>query len=559
MTLIKFFSRFVLLSVMCSIFIVGSLIGLASVVQAATNVFSMVATIDQIEKMPVNITFSGSQLQEEIFPFESPQDIYALSITADVELFNDAFSMARVVLIDETQQEYLVYEAYSALAGEGFFSLEAICEETCFLPLIHSFSLRIEVEEASITLREISFVQTPSILGTNDRNALKEKQDKAKIEKINERTLGWVAGETSVSKLFFNEKSKLFMGNKVPNLQGFEYYRGGVFEIKRGFPSDESSVDSTAVKKGAVVDKFDWRNRHGENWLTSVKNQLSCGSCWAFAATGATEAVTNIYFNQHLNLDLAEQDALSCSRGGNCNKGYPGKTLDYFTETGVVDEGCFPYSATTNESCKKNKCRDPQELIRISGKITFDSPKTEEKLKRLIIENGPISGGIRSWNHIMTLVGFKKDFIDGRTFWIFKNSWGLLWGDKGYINVKLAMSDVKWTHAVKNPIIDSLNSYEIKCVDKDNDGFCNWGISDTRPDTCPTSCRPERDCNDSDPELGPFNSDYSCRQEKLCLFSDVRVCSDKKIGGHRGKYRATHFIHGECYTQTKQIIIPEVP
>ncbi len=170
-------------------------------------------------------------------------------------------------------------------------------------------------------------------------------------EQIRKRGLKWIAGETAVSRLSFEEKKKLF-GGRVPNLQGFEYYAGGIFEI---LPSDpQSSLVQPAPS--TLIDHFDWRQRYGADdpsspyydgdpsgsgWITSVKNQLSCGSCWAFAATGATEALANIYFNDHIDLDLSEQDALSCSGAGDCTGGWPGLTLDYYTSVGVVMKPAF--------------------------------------------------------------------------------------------------------------------------------------------------------------------------------------------------------------------------
>jgi len=471
------------------------------------DVFSMPASVN----LQTNITLSGSK--KKMFPLSAPKNFYGLSISADVELL-DKNSLARVVLIDPQQHEYLVYETYPALVDSSRFSVQNVCEETCSLPLVPNTSLRIELEKASLVIRGISYNEVPMTVSTS---VLKEQQDNTKIQKINTKNLGWVAGKTSISQLFFDEKRKLFLNREVPNLQGFEYYRGGIFR---------KGVVPSSVSSSSLVEEFDWRNRHGENWLTSVKNQLGCGSCWAFAATGATEALTNLYFNQHLDLDLAEQDALSCSGAGSCWGGWPGLTLDYFTHTGVVDEGCFPYSAT-DEPCG-NKCVSPKELIKISGKVDFEEPKTDENLKRLIIEYGPISGGIFSWSHAMTLVGFRKD--DGETTWIFKNSWGD-WGVDGYAYVQLDIHDIGWSHALKSPII-SARPYTTQCVDQDSDGFCNWGISAEKPSSCPLACKPEKDCDDSNAKLGPFEADYSCRileeEEKgSCLGLACTIYSSK--------------------------------
>ena len=184
-------------------------------------------------------------------------------------------------------------------------------------------------------------------------------------------------------------------------------------------------------------------------------------------------------------------------------------TLDYYTNTGVVDEACFPYTATDADCA--DRCATPNELIKISGKVTFGSPRTEEALKRMIIDYGPVSGGIYSWGHAMVLLGYGKDRDDGRTVWTFKNSWGSNWGDHGYAYLIIDINDIGWTHALLNPIASSL-SHEIKCVDRDNDGYFNWGIAENKPAACPPNALAENDCDDTNAELGPFNPDGSCRQ-----------------------------------------------
>ncbi len=59
---------------------------------------------------------------------------------------------------------------------------------------------------------------------------------------------------------------------------------------------------------------------------------------------------------------------------------------------------------------------------------------------------------------------------------------------------------------VKTPIIppNGLN-YQIKCVDKDNDGFCNWEISENKPSTGPSFCKAEKDWDDSDLNVGALD------------------------------------------------------
>jgi len=310
----------------------------------------------------------------------SLKDIYALALDGNVELYTgsdaseinpDAIknSSVKIILVDQYKREYLVFEdSISRSTGleQPNTRFSERCQETCILPLVSVFSLRVEVTgSGKLEIEKFHYADKPV---AGDPDALRARQNAKIIEQLNQQDLGWVAGETSVSNLTYAEKKRLLgvaEGPQVLDLQGFEYYRGGVFELQ------SNSTDSRTLSvqaNGSLVKNFTWGNRHGENWITSVKNQASCGSCWAFAATGATEAVTNLYYNQHLDLDLAEQDALSCSHAGNCEEGgFAYQALDYFHTTGIVDESCFPYTAT-DQSCRK-KCLSPS--IQIDGKISF--------------------------------------------------------------------------------------------------------------------------------------------------------------------------------------------
>ncbi len=475
--------------------------------------------------LQVNQTFSSNS---DISPIGNQVTaIYGLAVSADVT-FNGENGLVRVTLFDENYSEYLVYETYSLLEGSESVSIDALCEETALLEGIDPLFLRIEVKDASVTVRQVSF--TTDLSGVLDipkaRKEKKSAQDNYKINKLNKnlsaKGLLWGAGVTEVSELSFANRKKLYGEGTIP--PGFEYYAGGVFTEGDRFKSATATT---------MVEQWDWRNRHGVNWLTSVKYQGACGSCWAFAATGATEAQVNLFFNQGgLNLDLSEQDLVSCSGGGSCTGGYPSTALNYISTTGIVDEVAFPYSAT-NDLCA-NKSTNPAQLIKIAGKVDFGSaayPASEDNLKKMIIKYGPVSGGLYSWSHAMTLVGwqvvkegdrfFYHDLagnnywitvpagsaLIGKTVWIFKNSWNSYWGDAGYVYVETAITNVGWTHALVSPVTSLKQTYTVACVDADGDGYYWWGLG-ARPATCPNLL--SEDGDDSNSTLGPLNEYGYC-------------------------------------------------
>lgn len=239
----------------------------------------------------------------------------------------------------------------------------------------------------------------------------------------------------------------------MPKLYGFEYYGGGIFVMP---DSDADTVLSSLPKSGnhesLYVSEWDWRNRHGKNWLTPVKNQQLCSSCWAFAPLGTLEAYANLYFNRNVDFDLSEQELVSCSGAGSCLPGFPRKAVAFIEKNGVVDEECFPYQSQ-NASCD-GKCDNPNERVFVEGHVNLSNYITEDSLKRLIFKF-PVGISISLWNHAIVVAGYKTlsagdritSFISGeieeiivpegseligKTAWLIKNSWGTSWGDNGY-------------------------------------------------------------------------------------------------------------------------------
>ncbi|GAF84466.1 unnamed protein product, partial [marine sediment metagenome] len=81
----------------------------------------------------------------------------------------------------------------------------------------------------------------------------------------------------------------------------------GSFPVGQGLSAPEQGVSAVGAPPS-----FDWRNYSGQDWMTPVKNQGSCGSCWAFSAVGVVEAVYNIATDDpDLDLDLSEEYLVS--------------------------------------------------------------------------------------------------------------------------------------------------------------------------------------------------------------------------------------------------------
>lgn len=448
--------------------------------------------------------------------------------------FNGPASSIRLILVDTESVEHLVFDTYPLVSAGSAFAFEDACRETCVTPGLTPRLLRIELIDASLRIERIHragarpapSLRTLSAAAGPTAEQIRSLQNAEIIDRLNERIrndgLRWIAGETSVSTLSYADKKRLLCAGgepTLPNFQGFDFYRGGIFEQVPPVVRQAGTAETFAAAT-ATVDAFDWRGRHGANdpqspyydgdpagsgWITSVKGQR-CANCWAHCAVGAVEAQANLYFNRHLDLDLSEQHVVSCANAGTCaSGGSPSGALRFIRDEGVVDERCFLESGT-DESCT-NVCPIPEQRIRISN-YHIVSPRDDETLRRDLIDFGPITFGIASWWHCMLLVGYQTD-IDSSTIWIVKNSWGPSWGQDGYAYLKVPEYDRYLLYAPETPVFSDIQPIDTDCHDRDGDGYANWGTGPVRPLNCPGS-HPEKDCDDWNAALGPFQADGSC-------------------------------------------------
>lgn len=470
-------------------------------------------------------------------PFGARAPIYGLSASGKVVFEDEDESFVRVIMKDDYNYEYLVYENYPLLADDMSVDFQNIAMETKQLDGITPKSIRVEMKNATFTLEALSYVDTEMRFNKSE-TALKKEQSQYIVDRLNENLIRhdktWRAGMTSVAEKTFEEKKAMF-GGKLPQLYGFEYYAGGIFVMPGAIKSTERA--GTRSMTTSYVSEWDWRNRHGKNWMTCVKNQGSCGSCWAHASLAALEGYINLYYNRLLNYSLSVEELISCIETGidsltvGCEGGHEMWAYKYIKSNGVVDSICFPYSAV-NKPCSL-KCQNPSERIFIENYVKYGThDQITEGIVKSRLFKSPIPISILNWSHSVTLAGYKTiqagdvlywenmnhnstitisstshQNLIGSTAWLIKNSWGTSWGNNGYGYVVMDVTAISDDHFCVDGKITSLlySDSDIVCEDADGDGYYFWGVG-SKPSHCPSWVPDTPDGDDSNINYGPIDA-----------------------------------------------------
>jgi cathepsin B len=211
---------------------------------------------------------------------------------------------------------------------------------------------------------------------------------------------------------------------------------------------DDHTITSSLPKE------FDSR-KQWPDCILPVRDQQHCGSCWAFSGTEVLQDRFCIATNGKVKTVFSPQYMLSCDKvDQGCNGGQLNSAWQYFEDTGVVSDECFPY--VSGDGTKMPRCPDDSKCTIYKAKKGSSKGLTcPTQIKQDLMTNGPVQTGFivyedfmhyksgiyehnhgeRMGGHAVVIIGWGEE--NGKEYWIAQNSWGPTWGENGFFRIKV--------------------------------------------------------------------------------------------------------------------------
>ena len=272
-----------------------------------------------------------------------------------------------------------------------------------------------------------------------------------------------IAGEAAASGLFPSPLDRSHLkGEKIPRDRGKKTFSGPAYLI----PGEADAGTDTAGSSQATYDL------RALGRVSPVKNQGSCGSCWAFASYGSLESTLlpgELVDLSENNLKNTHGFDLAPCAGGNADM----STAYLARWSGPVGETADPYSSSgTSSPAGLTPVEHVQEVSYLPARA---SSLDNGNIKEALADTGGVystiywtSSGYNSsskayWytggsasNHAITIVGWDDAYdrnrfsppATGNGAFIVKNSWGNSWGSAGYFMISYYDSRIGGDNAV---------------------------------------------------------------------------------------------------------------
>ncbi|MEQ2261491.1 hypothetical protein XENORESO_011103 [Xenotaenia resolanae] len=258
-------------------------------------------------------------------------------------------------------------------------------------------------------------------------------ENKRMIDKHNKGNHSYTMGLNQFSDMTFTEFQKTFLLSEPQNCSATE--------------------GNYLSSNGPHPDSIDWRKKG--NYVTPVKNQGPCGSCWTFSTTGCLESVTAISTGKLV--PLSEQQLVDCAQDFNnhgCSGGLPSQAFEYIMyNKGLMTEQDYPYkyvegicsykpslAAAFVKEVRNITAYDEMgmvDAVATHNPVSFAFEVTEDFMHyhQGVYKSTKCHNTTDKVNHAVLAVGYGQE---NRTpYWIVKNSWGPNWGIDGYFLIEM--------------------------------------------------------------------------------------------------------------------------